>query len=472
MASLTGIPLPSIQALQSADQMELLDIVDSLRAEGLGEITALPQLIVCGDQSSGKSSVLEAISSLPFPRKENTCTRFATEVILRRSPETRISVSIVPSRDRQQADREVLLKFRHQLRTTADFPALFDKATEAMLSGPAKIFSKDILRIEVCGPSQPQLTLVDLPGLIHSHVEGELQTKDDVKLVTDLVTDYLKSPRSIILAIVSAKYDINVQVILNRAREFDPQGTRTLGIITKPDTLVKGSESEEAFIKLARNERVKFSRGWHVVKNLDSAHKETQEATFEMRDAQEKEYFKNGNFKSLLSSTVGIASLRTRLSKLLFDHLCLELPRLVEDIEQRISTTRSARDKLGPSRAKLDEQRAFLIRLSQSFQTICQAAVRGDYDHDFFRSDENAERRLCADLMNRHFEFAENLRKHGSLWNIVEPGMRDGRRGRTREEAIKEACKLLKRSRGREVIYPIWELQQLDMGRSANEWPA
>lgn len=69
MASSPGIQLPSIQALQSADQMELLDIVDSLRAEGLGEITALPQLIVCGDQSSGKSSVLEAISGIPFPRK-------------------------------------------------------------------------------------------------------------------------------------------------------------------------------------------------------------------------------------------------------------------------------------------------------------------------------------------------------------------------------------------------------------------
>ncbi len=109
----TSLELPSAQALQTTEQMELLDIVDSLRAQGLGEITALPQLIVCGDQSSGKSSVLEAISGIPFPRQENLCTRFATEVILRRAPKDSISVSIVPSRYHSAEDRERILQFHH-----------------------------------------------------------------------------------------------------------------------------------------------------------------------------------------------------------------------------------------------------------------------------------------------------------------------------------------------------------------------
>ncbi|KAL5354349.1 hypothetical protein ACLOAV_000438 [Pseudogymnoascus australis] len=453
MANSADMGLPSLKALQTGEQMELLNVVDSLRAEGLGEITALPQLIVCGDQSSGKSSVLEAISGIPFPRKENTCTRFATEVILRRLPESRISVSIVPSRDRKLADREKLLKFRHQLSTPDDFHDLFDKAKDAMLNVPGKSFSKDILRIEVCGPSQPQLTLVDLPGLIHSHIEAEQQTPEDVKLVTELVSDYLKSPRSIILAIVSATYDINVQVILNRTREVDPQGIRTLGIITKPDTLVRGSDREDSFIKLARNERVKFRLGWHVVKNLDSAHKESLESTLETRNAEERAYFKDSNFRSLPSHNVGIESLRTQLSKVLFNQIRLELPRLVDDIEERILTTRTAKDKLGPSRTSIDDQRAFLIQLSQTFQTICQAAVRGDYDNDFFQKyNFLSERRLCASLMNKHFGFAENLRTSGSQWIIEEREGLFGRpTSRTRKEAIVDACRLLKRSRGREL---------------------
>jgi hypothetical protein len=72
----------SLQELRSADQRKVMDMVDKLRRTGLSGIVELPQLVVCGDQSSGKSSVLEAITEIPFPRKENLCTRFATEVSL------------------------------------------------------------------------------------------------------------------------------------------------------------------------------------------------------------------------------------------------------------------------------------------------------------------------------------------------------------------------------------------------------
>jgi hypothetical protein len=95
MATIQG--LHSMDGLRTAEQIQLLDLVDSLRAEGLSEFTALPQLIVCGDQSSGKSSLLEAISGVPFPKKDNLCTRFATEVILRRALDSEIRVSLVRS---------------------------------------------------------------------------------------------------------------------------------------------------------------------------------------------------------------------------------------------------------------------------------------------------------------------------------------------------------------------------------------
>ena len=86
-----------LEHLQTQEQIKLLDIINALRAEGLSEYTALPQLIVCGDQSSGKSSVLEAISRVPFPHKDTLYTRFATEVILRQATNKFISVSLVSS---------------------------------------------------------------------------------------------------------------------------------------------------------------------------------------------------------------------------------------------------------------------------------------------------------------------------------------------------------------------------------------
>jgi GTPase SAR1 family protein len=459
----TNLELPSAQALQSSEQMKLLDAVDALRAHGLDEITALPQLVVCGDQSSGKSSVLEAISGVPFPRKANVCTRFATEVILRRARVVRMSVSIVPSEGLPAQVRERISEFRHDLTSIEDFAHLFEKAKETMgLSDQKKTFSKDILRVEFWGPTQPQLTLVDLPGLIHSETDG--QTEDDIKLVNDLVANYLKSPRSIILAIVSAKYDINNQVILRRAREVDPEGKRTLGIITKPDA-IDNDDDQSAFTKIARNENVKFVLGWHVVKNLPSGSEDAQQGT---RDEQETEFFnKNSNFSTLPKNHVGISSLRTRLSSVLFDQIKVELPRLVEDIQSRVRAAKAARDRLGPGRSTIDEQRSFLIELSESFQNICRDAVAGHYDHDFFRGDVDGERRLCANLMNKHFEFAKSLRRKGASWKITrEEGQdnesssevtddsgeeSDDERKRSREEAIEEACKVLRRSRGREV---------------------
>ena len=108
------------------------------------------------------------------------------------------------------------------------------------------------------------MTIVDLPGLIHS--ENKLQTSADVALVSGLVRKYMRNPRSIILAIISAKNDYANQIVLKLAKEVDQPGLRTLGIITKPDTLSVGSESEAAFVGLANNEDVKFHLGWHVLR--------------------------------------------------------------------------------------------------------------------------------------------------------------------------------------------------------------
>jgi Dynamin family len=66
--------MASLEALPGTEQRKIMDLADRLRRAGLSSILKLPQLVVCGDQSSGKSSVLEAITEIPFPRKDNLCT--------------------------------------------------------------------------------------------------------------------------------------------------------------------------------------------------------------------------------------------------------------------------------------------------------------------------------------------------------------------------------------------------------------
>ncbi|KAJ6785557.1 hypothetical protein PWT90_06969 [Aphanocladium album] len=91
-----------------------LNQIEKIRANGVGELVALPQLVVCGDQSAGKSSVLEGITRIPFPRQEGLCTRFPTEIILRNTSanSTTIVASIRPHASRSEQSQESLLSFR------------------------------------------------------------------------------------------------------------------------------------------------------------------------------------------------------------------------------------------------------------------------------------------------------------------------------------------------------------------------
>ena len=82
--------------LASAD---FLEKIDRLFACNIREYVDPPQLVVVGDQSSGKSFVLEALTKLPFPRESGLCTRFATQITFRRSQETHMTVSVIPAQD-------------------------------------------------------------------------------------------------------------------------------------------------------------------------------------------------------------------------------------------------------------------------------------------------------------------------------------------------------------------------------------
>ncbi len=135
------------------DHGQLLDVIDLLRSQGIDRYVPLPQLIACCNQSSGKSSVLEAISGIRFPTKDTLYTRFAIELILRRGLSAKVDVSIRPSEERSDIEKQKLVDFKAPTTNIDNFPLLVEAAKEVIkLNSEIKTFSKDILRIEVSGP--------------------------------------------------------------------------------------------------------------------------------------------------------------------------------------------------------------------------------------------------------------------------------------------------------------------------------
>ena len=460
----TEIDHTLLNSLESKGQVELLNDIDRLRSQGLSHFeVSLPQIIVCGDQSSGKSSVLEALSRVQFPTKDELCTRFATEVVLRKAATEYACVTIIPGKSCNDEERKRLSNFKVPHATLEQFATLIDAAQTEILSSKSSAFSDNVLRVEISGPNLPQLTIVDLPGIIHS--EGKQQTEADIKLVTKLVKSYMENERSIILTVVTAKNDISNQIVLTMARAVDPEGSRTLGVITKPDTLHPGSNSELTFMELAKNENIKFHLGWHVLRNRDF---DTKDVSSELRDEAESAFFAQGVWKALPRNTVGIDALRGRLSRVLLEHITTELPALIDDIERGIEDCERRLCHLGESRASVKEQRIFLMRTSQRFQSLVKAATDGDYSDSFFgdsSSDEGYSKRLRAVVQNLNTDFSLSMATNGHRLDIRDDASdsfnfkktdglsSDVPRPRviSRSDYVREVSTMMKRNRGREL---------------------
>lgn len=205
---------------------------------------------------------------MSFPVKDSLCTRFATELILRRAEDTDIQTSIMPGPDRSDSERDRLASATFQMTENhIDISDVIDRAKIVMKLPEGRTFSSDTLRVEISGPSQPNLTLVDLPGLFRAG--NKAQVFEDAPVVRRMVTEYMRKPRRIILAVVSTQSDFAIQEVTELARDLDPHGVRTLGLITKPDTLHAGSDTEAAYFKFAQNKDVSFRLGWHVLRNRD-----------------------------------------------------------------------------------------------------------------------------------------------------------------------------------------------------------
>lgn len=170
-------------------------------------------------------------------------------------------------------------------------------------------FSSNVLRLEICGPEEDHLSVIDVPGIFRLTTPG-VTTNEDKDMVREMVLEYMRNPRSIMLTVVPANVDIATQEIIDMAREVDPEGKRTLGVLTKPDLIDKGAESK--VVDLVEDREMRLKLGWIIVRNLGQM--ELQEGVTD-RDAAEEKFRLTAPWNAISKDRFGIKALKARLQE-------------------------------------------------------------------------------------------------------------------------------------------------------------
>ncbi|GAB1212161.1 hypothetical protein ATERTT37_001291 [Aspergillus terreus] len=367
----------------------LLDKIDRLFACNVGEYIDLPQLVVVGDQSSGRSSVLEAKTRLPFPRDSGLCTRYASQIIFRRRKDlTRceIKASMIPAAG---SDSE------HGARL---------KSWDAQIS---EVDPQSFARVmEEARPDEDHLSVIDVPGIFKNNTPG-ITTKTDIKMVREMVLGYMKNPRSIMLMVIPSNVDIATQEIIEMARELDPEGGRTFGVLTKPDLVDQGAEAKVMDIVLGRTMPVRH--GWVVIRNLGQRELEDGQVD---RDAAEEQFGRGDLLNAILLERFGIGALRRRLQEVITENARRSFPLVRSEITKRLKEAKAALRVLGEERETTEQQAAFLLDIISRFQQLATQAFSTNYgaDNTF---DEFEELRLATIVMNRSTTFCEDMALFG-----------------------------------------------------------
>ncbi|KZT39092.1 hypothetical protein SISSUDRAFT_985359 [Sistotremastrum suecicum HHB10207 ss-3] len=280
---------------------KLIEIRSILLSIDQSDSLKLPSIVVIGSQSSGKSSVLEAIVGHEFlPKGNNMVTRRPIELTLIHTPR------------KSGLDAEEYGEFPALgLGKITNFSQIQQTLTDLNLAVPAsEAVSNDPIDLRIYSPYVPDLTLIDLPGYVQIASMDQPETlKEKVAALCDR---YIREP-NIILAVCAADVDLANSPALRASRKVDPLGLRTIGVVTKMDLV-----QPEQGVSILSNNRYPLHLGYVGVVCKPSK-KNSQESPRTVARRGEDSYFGSHKdyFGSSSSLMVGTETLRRRLMEVL-----------------------------------------------------------------------------------------------------------------------------------------------------------
>ncbi|EIW68891.1 hypothetical protein TREMEDRAFT_31325 [Tremella mesenterica DSM 1558] len=385
---------------------------DTFNAIG-GETVDLPQIVVVGSQSSGKSSVLETIVGRDFlPRGQGIVTRRPLILQLIHTPGTsfkrspRVGVNLAPGEDGNlpQLDQNQSFssrsevgvgsgagvirpggskmgngegaeyaEFLHMNRRFTDFDEI-RKEIEAetfRVAGQNKGVSRLPINLKIYGPGVLNLTLVDLPGLTKVPV-GD-QPTDIERQIKSLVLDYISKPNAVILAVSPANVDLANSDALKLARSVDPRGLRTLGVLTKLDLMDAGTNALD--VLTGRTYPLKL--GFVGVVNR-SQQDIMSDVPLEEAKKKEEEFFRSHAVYRNIAHRCGTRYLAKTLNSVLMSHIREKLPDMKARLNTLMGQTQQELNAFGDATFLGEQHRGSLIlKLMTEFSKDFVSSIDG-----------------------------------------------------------------------------------------------
>ena len=397
----------------------LLDAVDQLRGLLANEPIRLPSIVVVGDQSSGKSSVLEALSGVSLPRGQSITTR--CPLILRlvnltdgEDSKTAIDKSTLMNGSRTASQS---LKSEKQPQGETDGPIPVAAAVAAESTGPKpyayisltalptdkdkRITNLDDIGGRITALTQqlagshvsisdrpiylsvyrqhsPDLTLVDLPGLTRNPV-GD-QPKDIYQQIKRMIERYIESDEAVILNVMPASVDFPTCECVMMSKSVDPLGERSIGVVTKADLAEKGIRR-----KLEKGvEELGLQLGVVAVR-CRSQEENDRGVTWEVSREMEKMFFRQHAELNALadnsggSLALGVSALAQLLTTIQEQKIRASLPGIRGNIRETLATQRQLLAALPPTLTSYSECRMRVDHLLSSYVTHVAGLARGDH---------------------------------------------------------------------------------------------
>ncbi|KAH9965467.1 P-loop containing nucleoside triphosphate hydrolase protein [Russula dissimulans] len=377
-----------------ATKRRMLNAVNRLRAMGADLDLDIPVIAVLGAQSAGKSSLIESISGITLPRASGTCTRCPTECQLSRSDESWtcvVSLRIV-TEDGSTLAQPRRVDFGDPITSKADVTERIRRAQCAILNPqtlslffldcpPDSLeerqlsFSHNSVCLEISGKDVDDLSFVDLPGLI---VGGEPR---DAELVQQLAHEYISKESCIILLTIACETDFENQIAHRLAAKFDPSGSRTIGVLTKPDRIPVGEEA--TWISKIQACDKDGGIEYYSVKNPDSQDIRNG-ITFEQAREREAAFFSTkapwSTLEWLYQRRLGTEKLTRRLGQVLSELISKRLPELQVELDKLFERTDRdiSRLPIPPSADPMGD----LLKMTGAFVRSVEHIVAGSPDEN------------------------------------------------------------------------------------------